>query len=289
MNAGLFDVFHDSADDHVGSVADAIDINFNCVVEKPVQQDGRLLRDLHGLSHVALEVLVAVHDLHRAATEHIAGAHHKRVADFLREQHGLFFGARSSVRRLLQIQPMQQLLETLAIFGDVNAVGRRADDRHARAFQVERKFQRRLAAVLNDHTLRPFLVDDFKHVFKRHRFEVQPVRSVIVGRHSLGVAVDHDGLVTILAHRQCSMDAAVIEFDALSDPVRPAAEHHDLAAFARLGFALLFVRGVHVGGLSCEFGRAGIDAFVDRSHAKGLTTRPHIVLIRDEQLRQPFV
>jgi hypothetical protein len=70
--------------------------------------------------------------------------------------------------------------------------------------------------------------DDLEHVFQRQRLEVQAIRRVVVGRHGLRIAVDHDRLVAVFAHRQRGMHAAVVELDALADAVRAAAEHHDL-------------------------------------------------------------
>ncbi|MNU56136.1 hypothetical protein D3C71_452240 [compost metagenome] len=64
------------------------------------------------------------------------------------------------------------------------------------------------------------------------------------------------------------MHAAVVEFDALADTVRAAAQHHDLLAIGGRGFALFFVRGVHVSGAGGEFGGARVDALVDRTHVQ---------------------
>jgi hypothetical protein len=76
-------------------------------------------------------------------------------------------------------------------------------------------------------------VHDLEHVFERDRLEVQAIRGVVVGGHGLRVAVDHDGLVAVLAQRERGMHAAVVELDALADAVRTAAEHHDLLAVGR--------------------------------------------------------
>jgi hypothetical protein len=113
----------------------------------------------------------------------------------------------------------------------------------------QRQLQRRLAAVLHDHALGLFLVDDLQHVFQRQRLEVQAVGGVVVGGHGLRVAVDHDGLVPVLAHRQRRMHAAVVELDALADAVGAAAQHHDLLARGRLGLALVLVGRIQVGRL----------------------------------------
>src|SRR3546814_1948696 len=65
--------------------------------------------------------------------------------------------------------------------------------------------------------------------------EVQAVGGVVIGRDCFRVAIDHDGLVTVLAQGERCVHAAVVELDALPDPVRAAAEHDDLVAVGRLG------------------------------------------------------
>ena len=184
---------------------------------------------------------------------------------------------------------MQHLLETLAVFGSVDHVGRGADDRHAVRFQVERQLQRGLAAVLHDHAERLFLVDDFQHVFQRQRFKIQAVGGIVVGRHGLGIAVDHDGFIAVFAHRQRRVDAAVIEFDALADPVRATAQHHDLFLVGWIRLALFLVGRVHVGGLGRKFGGAGIDPLVDRTDIERMALLAHCLVGGLQQLGQPAI
>jgi hypothetical protein len=76
--------------------------------------------------------------------------------------------------------------------------------------------------------------DDLEHVFQRQRLEVQAIRGVVVGRHGLRIAVDHDRLVAVFAHGQRGMHAAVVELDALADAVRTATE--TMIFFLSLGF-----------------------------------------------------
>ena len=90
--------------------------------------------------------------------------------------------------------------------------------------QRHRQAQRRLPAELDDHALGLLGVDDLQHVLARERLEVQPVGGVVVGRHRLRVAVDHDGLVAVLAQRLHGVDAAVVELDPLADAVGAAAQ-----------------------------------------------------------------
>src|SRR5690606_29705376 len=201
-----------------------------------------------------------------APAQHIAGAHHQRIADVGGVRHGFGLGARRAVGRLAQTQLVEQLLEALAVFGHVDGFGAGADDGHTVGFERARQLQRGLAAILDDHAHRVFFVDDFEHVFERERLEVQAIGSVVVGGDGFRVAIDHDGLVPVVAQGQGGVHAAVVELDALPDTVGAAAEHDDFLAVGRLRLALVFVRGIHVRGAGGELGRAGIDALVHGTH-----------------------
>ena len=61
------------------------------------------------------------------------------------------------------------------------------------------------------------------------RLEVEAVGRVVVGRNRLRVAVDHHRLVAERPERLHGVHAAVVELDALADPVRARAENDDAA------------------------------------------------------------
>src|SRR5690606_11205833 len=243
----------------------------------------------HGFAHVALQLFFLVHDFHRAAAEYIRRAHDQREADFLRGGNRLLQRTHGGVGRLFQLQALDHLLEALAVFGAVDRIRRGADDGHAVGFEIARQFQRRLAAELHDHADRLFLGDDFEHVFERYRLEVQAIGSVVVSRNRFRVAVDHDGFIAIFAHRQRRMHAAIIELDTLADTVRATTQHQNLVARADIGFALFLVGRVHVGRAGRKFRRAGIDALVDRTNAKLVTTATQFLFADRQQYREPFV
>ena len=88
------------------------------------------------------------------------------------------------------------------------------------------------------------------------------------------------------------MYAAVVELDALPDPVRPAAQHHDLLAVGRLGFTLAvqrLVATIEVGGLGGKFSRAGVYPLVDRAHIQAVAGFAHRFFGRLKQLGQAAI
>ena len=150
------------------------------------------------------------------------------------------------------------------------------------------ELQRRLAAELHDGAVQAavglFTREDLGDVLGGERLEIEPVRGVVVGRHRLRIAVDHDGLVPGIAQGERGMAAAIVELDALADAVRPAAEDGDLGAVGGLRLVggrareRRLVGRVHVGGGRGELGRAGVDALEDRAHAQRVARRAHLVL-----------
>ena len=184
---------------------------------------------------------------------------------------------------------VEERLEALAVLGDVRGVGARPQDPDAGLVQGHREAQRGLAAELDDDPLRLLLLEDVHHVLEGEGLEVEPVGGVVVGRDRLRVAVDHDGLVPLLLEREGGVAAAVVELDALPDPVGAAAEDDDLLAVRGRGLALALVGRVHVRGERLELRRAGVDPLVDGNDAGRLPRGAHLGLAPLRELRETRV
>lgn len=152
--------------------------------------------------------------------------------------------------------------------------------------QGSRQLQRGLPAQRDHHALGLLDIDDVHNVLEGQRLEIQLVGGIVVGRHGLGIAVNHDRLVPGVAKRIAGMHAAVIELDALPDTVRPGAQDHDALA-TRRGHGLVFV-GIIGLVVVCrgarELGGAGVDR-LERGHdAELLAASTHLKLISPGQM-----
>ena len=212
-----------------------------------------------------------VGDDHGASAEHIRRPHQHGISDASRAFDRFFDRRGHHAGRLRNLQFFEQLVEVLAIFGQIDRLGRSADDLHARLLQRQRQIQRSLSAELHDHAdrraLRGFVLVDRPHVFERQRLEVEAVAGVVVGRDGLGIAVDHDRLVAVVAQRERCVAAAVVELNSLPDAVGPAAENDDFLLVGRRRFVFVFVGRVEIRREALEFRGAGVHALVDRHHA----------------------
>ena len=134
MNTGLFDVLHDAADDHVFSIRERVHVYLDCVFEEVIDQNWPILRVLDCLPHVADDSFLVVGNHHGASAEHIRRPHQYWILNSLGALDGFFNRSRHRARRLRDLKLIKQLAETLAIFGQINRLRRRADDVHACGF-----------------------------------------------------------------------------------------------------------------------------------------------------------
>ena len=130
MHPGFFDMFHDGTDDHfTGVVSDGVDVDFDRVLEEPVDQDRTLRRkpaftaegsERCELFHCGSQAVVVIDDLHCTATEHIARADQRWVADVAdHRERSLGVGCRVP-RRLRDADALTQGVPLLPIFCEVD-------------------------------------------------------------------------------------------------------------------------------------------------------------------------
>ena len=281
VNPGLLDVLQQAADDDILAIRNAVDVDLDGVLQELVDENRLCLGigyRFEGNGHVARELLLGVHDFHGTAAEYVARAHDDREADLLCHGKRVLAALGDAAIRAFEVELGEQLVEALAVFGAVDGVSARPENRHAGTGKRNGELQRRLPAELHDESVGLFDLDDVHDVLERQRLEVELIRGVVVGGDRFGIAVDHDGLEADLLERERSMNAAVVELDPLPDPVRTASEDHDLLLVAlRAGFTLEAPRRVHVGRQCGELRGASVDTAVDRPHPEGTSLLANLV------------
>ena len=119
---------------------------------------------------------------------------------------------------------MEKRLEQTPVFRPGDLIGLRAQDGNTRARQGHGQIERRLSAQLNDDASGFLHGDDMQNILKRQRLEVELVGRVVIRADGFRIRVDHDAFHALLAQSLRSVDAAVVEFDALADAVGAPAE-----------------------------------------------------------------
>ena len=127
MHTRIFHVLHQAADTHFVAVAHGVNVHFHGIVEEVIEQHGAVFTHHDGFVHVARQFLGIVHNVHRAAAEHITRTHHDRIADTFGRFQSRFLRMAGGVGRLTQTEFVDELLEALAVLGAINGVGTRAD------------------------------------------------------------------------------------------------------------------------------------------------------------------
>src|SRR5581483_466710 len=229
MDTGPLDMLHDARQQAVLAVADHIHFDF-LAEDILIHQDRGFGRDVHSVGHVALQLLMAVDDLHRAPAEHIGGPHEHGIADLFRNlQCGVRAGHRPP-RRFRDAQLTQHLLKAVAILSQVNGLVGAAEYLYACLMQRSGEIDGRLSAELHDNALRLLAVENVEHVLSGQRLEEEAVGGVEVGRDRFRVIVDDQGVVAGLAQRPDAMHRAIVELDSLPDAYRPRPDNDDFLA-----------------------------------------------------------
>ena len=244
-----------------------------------VDQHRTLLRVLDCRGHVLQYRFPVIRNHHRTTAQHVARTNQHGVADTLGTGKRLFDAGGQRALRLRNLKIFNQLAEPLAILGQIDRLGRCANDGNTGLLERQRQVQRSLTAELHDHAdLRPagsLVLIDAEHIFQRQRLKVEAVAGVVVGRDGFRVAVHHDRLVAIFAQCKRSMAAAVVELYALPDAVRTAAKDHHLLLRGWRCLVFFVVAAVKVRREALELARAGVDHLVDRHHVQLFTQRAH--------------
>ena len=187
MHASLFDVFHHAGNDHIFSIADAVDVNLNGIFEESVDQHRLSLCNGKGLGNVPFKLDIVVANLHRPATKHKAGTHQRGIPNSRNLPAGLLQCPRNATGRLLELQTIEELAKFFSIFGLFNRIDRSADDRQTGRCQRPGKIQRRLSTELYDHAIGIDAIGNVEHVLAGERLKEEHVAGIVVRADRFGV------------------------------------------------------------------------------------------------------
>ena len=241
MYACQLDMLHNTGNEAVCSVRDSVSLALCSVVEEAVDEDGSVRSYADSSIHVNSHHLVIVNDLHSASAENVGRTNHNRIADLVCDSDSLVSVYSHACLRHRNAQLVHHSAEVVSVLSKVDGLRSCTEDIYAVLLQVVCKVERSLSAELSDNANGLFLLVDSENVLKSKGLEIELIRCIIVSRNCLGVAVYDNGLKAQLLQSKCSVNAAVVEFDTLTNSVGTAAKDHDLWLFGAYG-ALVLVK-----------------------------------------------
>ena len=187
MDSRFLNVLHNAADVKLSAVVNRINVDFDRVIQEPVDQQRRCSRDDDKVAH-AIEIISegfgVVHNLHTATAENVRRTDQDRVTDVLRNHDCFGLVRRGAVLGREQPGVVENGGEKPALLGEIDCFGSRAENRNTGVLQTLSKTERRLTPELHDDThkltTRAFGVDDLQDVFEREGLEVEAIARVVV-------------------------------------------------------------------------------------------------------------
>ena len=212
-------MFHDAGDEHVRAVGDDVHLQLRAH-HVLVHEHGVVDALREDALHVRCDLVIVVDDLHVLSADDVRRAQQHGVAERLRGVQRLGQRLHTHALRARDVKLLEQGIKPLAVLGDVNALGRCAEDADAVAVECLRECDGGLPAE-GDHDADGVLdIDDLQHVLGRERLEIQAVSGVIVRGDGFGVVVDDDDVVAHGLERPHAVDGRIVKLDALPDADR---------------------------------------------------------------------
>ena len=114
-------MLHHPANDHIGSITQAVHIHLRGILEETVDQNRTVRAGFDRRADVAAEILRRINNLHGAASEHKGRTHQHRIPHPLGHGQGLVLVGRGAALRGVQAEPVQHGGKVFAILGHLNA------------------------------------------------------------------------------------------------------------------------------------------------------------------------
>ncbi|GIW73967.1 MAG: hypothetical protein KatS3mg103_0489 [Phycisphaerales bacterium] len=196
VHAGVLDVLHDAADDGLSGlvgvvgvvVGDDVHVDLGGAVEELVDEDGRVGQAAFqagaadGAVDEPAQGLDVLADLHASSAEHVAGPDEDGVADLGGDGLGLLSGACDAAGRAGQVQLFQELVEAIAVLGQVDGGQAGPDDGRVGHCQAVGEVEWCLSAELDDGAQELAVgaqgFGDVEHVLEGERLEEEAGRWV---------------------------------------------------------------------------------------------------------------
>ena len=135
MNAGLFNMFHDTAQVELGAVKERIHINLNSVFQELIDECWLRGRNLGRIFKVACKICFVIDDLHTAPAQHIGRTDQHRVPNLIGNTFGTLEGICGTILRRNQTTFLQHARKLAAILSKVNSFGSSAQNRDPSIFE----------------------------------------------------------------------------------------------------------------------------------------------------------
>ena len=160
MNAGQLNMLHDSRYKGVGSVTDGICLTLHRVMQETVNQNRTIRSHSYRCTHIFLQALRLMDNLHTTAAQYIRRTHHNRITDALGNFQSFLHINGHTCLRHGDIQLLHDGAELIPILCQVDDLRAGSQNPNSILFQICCQIQWRLSAELGNNTYRLLLLVD---------------------------------------------------------------------------------------------------------------------------------
>ena len=273
MNPGKLDMLANGIHHDLAMIGHGIHLHLFRMLDELTYHHRMLLADVGGQFQETLQLLLIRADIHGGTTQHVTRANQHGEAYLRHEAIDILHGRKLFPAGLIHADTIQHGGELLTVLGIIDALGGCPQDIHMLLVQTHRQVIRDLAAGGDDHAVRVLQLEDIHHTLEGKLIEIKTIAHIIVGRHRLGIVVDHHGTIALLTDRIQGLHATPVELHRATDAVSAGTQHDNRAMIAQVRHVVFrtAIRQVQVIRLRRILGGQGIDLFHHRKNAMLLT------------------
>ena len=254
MHAHWIQILNRADDDEIAfGIAHQLKLIFLPAQQTLIDQNLASRTLMNPIGHHLTQFLLAVGHAAASAAHGERRANQNGIANLRGKFNRLLHAAHNPTLRRLQADLGHGVLEQLTVFGQLDAIQRRANQfdlvsvQNAPLLKLNGQVERRLAADRWQQRIRPLLDDDLLAHLQRERLDIGRIRQFRVGHNRRRIGVDQDDAIALLLERLAGLHAAIVKFAGLANHNRPRADNHnrfDVGSFGHIRLSGRFGLGL---------------------------------------------
>ena len=224
MYTGTLDMFHNTRDQDICTIAYRINLNF-FTHQVFIDQDRMILCDLINGINKFYDFIIIEGNMHALSAKYIRRTNKHRIT-YAVCCHFCFLSRINSITCCSRnIRLLQDFIKKFTVFGCINILCFCTKNRHTHLHQAFRQLDRSLSTELYNCSIRFLDVYNILNIFRCQWFEIQLVCNVKVSGNRLRIVINNNGFISGFGKCPCTMNRTEIELDTLSDTDRTRSKY----------------------------------------------------------------
>ena len=199
MGSTLLNVLRDSIGLEFTILRNTINIDLDRTVKEFSHDNGMIGRNVHGFTEELVELLTIVCYIHGSTGKNVGRTNQDGISVIIAELVRIVHARESTPSRLFHTNLVKHRGVLVTILTSIDHLGMSSQNVHTVLMKFQSHVVRSLTSNRHDRGFGTLNVDNIHDTLVTDLLEVKSVTLIIIRRHSLGIVVQRNGLLTQLS------------------------------------------------------------------------------------------